>query len=139
MENLGWNLPEKHDSECTCEYCIDERNDALLSDNDDLRSKIESLEVEKDSFVYCIEKLRLKLEEYQKLIKITTDSFMYIKGLMRWRKYPEEVPEEQTLCQVLYSKDLDPDHVIFFNVVDGWEVKRDPKYWRPIGELPWSE
>jgi len=63
-----------------------------------------------------------------------------LEDQLRWRKWPEEKPEDVGTYQCIFKAVMYPTflHIEMLPMDSGmvWNSKVDPNYWRPIGPLP---
>lgn len=63
-----------------------------------------------------------------------------LREAARWRKWPEEEPEDVGTYQCIFKAVMYPTflHIEMLPRDSGmvWNSKVDPSYWRPIGPLP---
>lgn len=64
-----------------------------------------------------------------------------LRGLLRWRKWPEEKPVTSGRYLVLTDGSTDVgDHVSYYSMSAGWATKdAGIAFWRPVGPLPGGE
>ena len=63
-----------------------------------------------------------------------------LREQLRWRKWPDEKPEDVGTYQCIFKAVMYPTflHIEMLPMDSGmvWNSKVDPNYWRPIGPLP---